>query len=50
MLLSVVNDPWILKVSNINFEKENLKFQFSVYWWLSMLLSVVSDQACRVFL
>ena len=41
------NDAWILIVSIL---EENLHFQFSVYWWLPVLLSVVSDQACRVFL
>ena len=40
------NDLQILKVS---FLEEKLKFEFWVYWWLSLLLSVVSDQTCSVF-
>ena len=41
---------WSLDSKSINFGRKTLSFNFQYTGWLSMLLSVVSDQTCRVFL
>ena len=39
-----------LQVLKVLFWEEMYEFYFLVNWWLWMLLSVVSDQVCPVFL